>query len=226
MASDDHISTSFGTVRQLSVLTTPTPPTPSESEHAREGAPSPMIPPLSPQPSSALTTPPDSPGSASSFPSLNSSVFFSSAPDDYSRVHSPAHSRAHSDAHGFAAGLIMPSLTLPPTLRRPTTYGQTLGAVRLLVLGRRGVGKTLLAGELVEGNEDIVEVAEREEEEGHSVLRASTYWIEQRDAHGLEHFEPARNVEIVEMDGYQHSDDVSFSLSVQPYVFSERTYPA
>jgi len=44
------------------------------------------------------------------------------------------------------------------------------------------------------------------------LLRASTDWVEHRDAHGLEKFEPIRNVEILEVPGYEHIDDVSRCL--------------
>jgi predicted GTPase len=81
--------------------------------------------------------------------------------------------------------------------------------VRILVLGRKGVGKSSLASLLLEGNEDVVEVGTWEAVRGGKALRASTYWIEHKDAHGLEKYEAARNVEIVELDGYEHSDDVS-----------------
>ncbi len=41
------------------------------------------------------------------------------------------------------------------------------------------------------------------------LVRASTDWIDRRDAHGLEKFEPARNVEIHELPGYEYTDNVS-----------------
>jgi len=39
--------------------------------------------------------------------------------------------------------LIILSLTLPSALRRPTPFGQTLGTLRLLVLGAQGAGRIL-----------------------------------------------------------------------------------
>jgi len=159
---------------------------------------------VSSQPSSALPSPPDSPSSdsVSSLPSVSSSFFFSSA------AASPPHS--HSEhARDSTQALIIPSLTLPSALRRPTPYGQTLGELKLLVLGSQGTGKSFLSGLLVDGNEDVVDVGTWEETEHGALLRASTDWIEYRDGHGLEKFEPARNVEIIELPGYEHSDDVS-----------------
>lgn len=158
--------------------------------------------------SSALPSPPDSPssGSVSSFPSVSSSFFFSSA------AASPPHSRPHSEhARDSTHGLIIPSLTLPSPLRRPTPFGQTLGDLRLLVLGSKGAGKSLLSGLLLEDNDDVVEIGTWEEDEGGSILRASTDWIEHRDEHGLEKFEPCRNLEIYKLPGYDQADDVGRS---------------
>ena len=135
------------------------------------------------------------------------------------------------DGHQATSGLVIPSLTLPPALKRPTPYGQTLGDLRLLVLARHGAapgGKGFLATLLLEDNDDIVEVGEWEdpvtahEEEldnetiqlgkaGAKVLRASTDWIEHTDAHGLEKYEPMRNVEVVELPGYDALTDVRVS---------------
>jgi hypothetical protein len=111
--------------------------------------------------------------------------------------------------HGGSAtqGLVIPSLTLPAPLRRPTAYGQTLGEIKLLVLGSRGNERSFLSGFLVEDNEDVVEAGSWEESDCGAVLRASTDWIEQRDAHGLEKYEPSRNVEIRELPSYDQRDD-------------------
>lgn len=187
--------------------------------------------------SNGLPSPPDSPAdSVSSLPSVTSSFFFSSAaasPGHFSQPleHDHDHASNHSGgSHEAAArhatrGLIIPSLTLPPALRRPTPYGQTLGEVRLLVLGRQGAGKSFLTGLLLEDNEEVVEVGTWEDPVGEDgegddemvllgmagakVLRASTDWVEHSDGHGLENFEPARNVEIVELPGYDSLTDVS-----------------
>ncbi|KAF8647318.1 hypothetical protein AX16_006780 [Volvariella volvacea WC 439] len=197
--------------------------------------------------SSALPSPPDSPSSVSSFPSVSSSFFFSSAaaspphpfgvPLPHPHLHNLHH--AHSglqsirDDPSYTQGLIIPSLTLPSALRRPTFYGQTLGDLRLLVLGAQGAGRHIVEGLLLEENEHIIEVGEWEDyfsqdpiddadaaESGLvgqtlratpdggiglstvKVIRASTDWVEHRDAHGLEKFEPMRNVELIEVSGY------------------------
>lgn len=160
--------------------------------------------------SSARPSPPDSPSSdsVSSFPSVSSSFFFSSA------AASPPHSRPQSDeVRDSTQGLIIPSLTLPAALRRPTPYGQTLGDIKLLVLGSEGAGKNFLTGLLLEDNEDVVDVGQWEDTEYGRVLRASTDWVEHRDAHGLEKFEPTRNVEIIELPVYDHTTDVRPVLS-------------
>jgi hypothetical protein len=71
-------------------------------------------------------------------------------------------------------------------------------------------GKAYLSGLLVEDNEDVVDVSPWENvEHGCSVLYASTDWIEHSDAHGLEKFEPSKNVEIIKLPGYEQHDDVS-----------------
>ncbi|KAJ3569454.1 hypothetical protein NP233_g5036 [Leucocoprinus birnbaumii] len=151
-------------------------------------------------PSSALPSPPDSPSSdsVSSFPSVSSSFFFSSA------AASPPHP-PHSEH--LTEGLIIPSLTLPTALRRPTAYGKSIGDLRLLMLGSRGAGKTFLTSLLLEDNDAVVEVGNWEETEYGKVLYASTDWIEHSDAHGLEKYEPTRNIEILELPGYHETSD-------------------
>jgi hypothetical protein len=82
---------------------------------------------------------------------------------------------------------------------------------------------------LLEDNEDVVEVGTWEdwEEGGHAagvgasnsdingsfgygkVLKASTDWLERRDAYGSERYKPTRNVHIVELPGYSQDADVS-----------------
>ena len=156
------------------------------------------------QPSSphSLPSPPDSPSSdsVSSFPSVSSSFFFSSA------AASPPHSQPQSDhARQSTQGLIIPSLSLPEALHHPTPYGQTLGDLRLLVVG----GKDFLAKLLLEDNEDIVDKGIWEDAGFGRLRRASTDWIVHRDAHGLEKFEPTRNVQIHELPGYECNDNVS-----------------
>jgi hypothetical protein len=116
-------------------------------------------------------------------------------------------------------------------LTQPTPFGQTLGVLRLLVLGAQGAGKSFLTGLLLEDNEHVVEVGAWEDwEEGvrasrgatsfgyGKVLKASTDWLERRDAYGSETYEPTRNVHIVELPGYAQDADVSgaFCLSCNP----------
>ncbi|KAF5384432.1 hypothetical protein D9615_003466 [Tricholomella constricta] len=200
---EESISTSTSTIRSI--------------HHPPETLPGHLIPsvsvPSSPR-SSALPSSPNSPSSdsVSSLPSVSSSFFFSSA------AASPPHSQPHSEhphARDTTQGLVIPSLTLPAALRRPTPYGQTVGDLRILVLGSKGAGKSFLSGLLLEDNEDVVEVGIWEDAEYGRVIHASTDWVEHRDAHGLEKFEPTRNVEIVELPGYDHTtntDDLLQSL--------------
>lgn len=154
----------------------------------------------------------------SSLPSVSSSFLFSSGPG------SPPHLGLglHHDPHGHELGdssLIIPSLTLPSAVRRPTPYGQTLGDVRLIIWGHAGAGAEAVAQVFADEEcEDIVEVGQWEEFEAEAegddlvrakVLRLSTDWIEHRDAHGLEKHEPSRNVEVVLLQDYGPNDDVS-----------------
>lgn len=165
--------------------------------------------------SQALPSPPDSPESLSSLPSVSSSFFFSSnaaSPHTHgSSSHAPPSEAATDPLMTSNAGLIIPSLSLPSALQRPTPHGQTLGELNLLVLGPRGVGKTALAEFLAECD-DVVDVGEWEEEGAGRVLYASTDWIEEHDLHGLERFEGTKNVRIMELQGFSMSDDVSLSL--------------
>lgn len=157
--------------------------------------------------STALPSPPDSPDSLSSVPSVTSSFFFSS-----SAASPHTHSHAHSDQLSASnAGLIIPSLTLPAALQRPSSYGQTLGEVNLLFLGPEGSGKTALADFITECD-DVVDVSEWEDFEDGRVLHASSDWIEEHDMHGLERFEGTKNIRIVELKGFNVSDDVSSPL--------------
>ncbi|KAI6126798.1 hypothetical protein F5141DRAFT_357138 [Pisolithus sp. B1] len=147
---------------------------------------------LSPH-SSYLPSPTDSPpDSISSLPSIGSSFFFSSA------AASPPRSHPHSDhAKDSTQGLIIPSLTLPAALPQPTQYGRTLGGIRLFITGEGADDHDLVSSLLLDDNEDVVDPGIWEETNEGSVLRASTDWVEHRDPHGLEKFEPSRNVEIV-----------------------------
>ncbi|KAL6298945.1 hypothetical protein BKA93DRAFT_708155, partial [Sparassis latifolia] len=157
-------------------------------------------------PHSVLPSPSSPSGdSISSFPSVSSSFLFSSGPA------SPPRAPADSDPED-SQGLIIPSLTLPSAGRHPTPYGQTLGDLRLLFLAPRFAGITAraLTSALLDDNDDVVEIDGWEQgvdAAADGVLRASTHWLEQHDAHGLEHFEPARNVELVELTPYDLGDD-------------------
>ena len=150
-------------------------------------------------PVSALPSPPDSPsgGSVSSLPSIGSSFFYSSA------AASPPH--LHAAPEDDALRLVIPSLSLPAVLPHPSPYGQLLGDLKLLILGSKGIGKTTLANLLLESNDDIVHVSGWEA----SVLTASTDWVDHEDNTGLEKYEPAQNIQITELPGYDPQGDVS-----------------
>jgi hypothetical protein len=153
--------------------------------------------------SSALPSPPDSPDSISSSPSFSSSFFFSSA------AASPPHTHAHTEHdRELTQGLIIPSLTLPAALRQPTPYGKIVGDIRILAFGSADLGASSIAGLLLEGNEDVVDVGPSEATHHGLVMRASTDWVEHRDAHGLEKFEPTHNVEIVDVSRHASGGDV------------------
>ncbi|KAI6041457.1 hypothetical protein EDC04DRAFT_2983059 [Pisolithus marmoratus] len=123
---------------------------------------------------------------------MGSSFFFSSA------AASPPHSHPHSDhARDSTQGLIIPSLTLPAALPQPTQYGKTLGGIRLFITGEGADDHDFVSSLLLDDNDDVVDHGTWEETREGSVLRVSTDWVEQRDLHGLEKFEPSRNVEIV-----------------------------
>ncbi|KAF8843439.1 hypothetical protein BDN67DRAFT_1066826 [Paxillus ammoniavirescens] len=163
--------------------------------------------------SSPLPSPPGSPSeSISSLPSVGSSFFLSSA------AASPPHSQPHSDhARESTQGLIIPSLTLPEALPRPSQYGKTLGDVRLLVIGDGAEDRTLVSSLLLDDNEDVVDIGTWDETSDGYVLRASTDWIEQRDAHGLEKFEPSRNFEIVTSHGVQPNASSILPMIQSPF---------
>ncbi|KAF9497510.1 hypothetical protein BDN71DRAFT_1543439 [Pleurotus eryngii] len=215
-------------------------PSPTLTRHPHR-PPSPVLDdPPSPPDSPSLTDP----GSVSSLPSVSSSFFFSSAAatpplpsephslDSLPHVQSHAvHTRPQQDHHSdtdpqsqSTRHLIIPSLSLPAALRRPTAYGQSLGDVRVLVMKLSDTNNDLLGHSadpepdigrlLVENNEDIVDVGgwepfhpqqSRSDEPLNSdpaswrILRASTDWIEHQDAYGLEKYEPSRNIEIIEV---------------------------
>ena len=169
--------------------------------------------PSSPRSAAALPSPPDSPStdSISSFPSLNSSFFFSSG------AGSP-HSHPHSESGQLAAsnaGLIIPSLSLPAALQHPTPYGQTVGELNLIFVGPSGSGKASLAEYFVRGD-DVIDVGEWEPVDGGRILHASTDWIEETDLHGLERFEGTKNVTVIDLDSFDTSDNVSLLPLLAP----------
>ncbi|KAF8064968.1 hypothetical protein FPV67DRAFT_162804 [Lyophyllum atratum] len=196
---EESISTSVSTIRSCHHLPDSLPLAAHLNPSASVSVPS------SPR-SSTLPSPPDSPSSdsVSSLPSVSSSFFFSSAAASPPHSHPPSE---HPHARDSTQGLVIPSLTLPAALRRPTPYGQTVGDLRILVLGSKGAGKSFLSGILLEDNEDVVEVGTWENADHGRIIHASTDWIEHRDAHGLEKFEATRNVEIVELSGYEPAVD-------------------
>jgi len=171
--------------------------------------------------SSALPSPPDSPDSFSSSPSLSSSFFFSSA------AASPPHSHGHIEQDRESAqGLIIPSLTLPAALRQPTPYGKTVGDVRILVFGSVDPSRSSIREVLLEDNEDVVDVGPSEVTPNGHVLRASTDWAEHRDGHGLEKFDPTHNVEILDVSSLLSTGEVRLtrgcSTDVQLMALSAR----
>ncbi|KAG1749696.1 uncharacterized protein EDB91DRAFT_1217519 [Suillus paluster] len=166
--------------------------------------------------SSALTSSPNSPSeSVSSLPSVGSSFFFSSA------AASPPRSQPQSDhaRDSTTQGLIIPSLTLPAPLRRPTPFGKTLGDLRLIVVGNGADDRELVSSLFLDDNEDVVDISGWEDFEHGSILRASTDWIEHRDAHGLEKFEPAKNVEIIALARHEF-DNNSTKYAILPVIQS------
>jgi len=195
---EGSISTSASTVRSLHM---PSVSSSSQSLSSQQSSPR----------SSALPSPPDSPssGSVSSLPSVSSSFFFSSG-----AANSPQQSDNEQDHHELNQGLIIPSLTLPSALRQPTDFGKTIGDVRLIVVTGSGAGSSFIAKLLLEDNEDIVDFDPWEQLDYGRMLRASTDWQAQHDPHGLEKYEPVRNIEIVELPGYTQSDSVSVRHSI------------
>jgi len=181
---DFPTSSSFATVRMIH-----SPP------HVRSAS-------LPSSPVSALPSPPDSPsgGSVSSLQSIGSSFFYSSAAASPPHIHA-----ADEPPEDYALRLVIPSLSLPAVLPHPSPYGQTLGDLNLLILGSNGIGKTTFANLLLESNDDIVHISGWED----NVLTASTDWLDREDNVGVEGREPAQNVQITELPGYDPQGDVS-----------------
>ncbi|CCM00824.1 uncharacterized protein FIBRA_02866 [Fibroporia radiculosa] len=226
MLLEGEPSTSVSTIRGLHRLDTAIPFSMSDTSSERYSefteTSRPHSPSLPSSPHSVLPSPSSPSGdSVSSFPSVSSSFLFSSGPGSPPQLPLPD-SHGGGELHDSTRGLIIPSLALPSPARRPTAYGQTLGDLRLLILApRRAASSTAaLVDHLLEENEDVVDIGPWEEQqpggtpsdeaaddEKITVRRASTHWVEHRDAHGLERIEPARNVEIAELPGYDSSDD-------------------
>ncbi|EIN08531.1 hypothetical protein PUNSTDRAFT_126528 [Punctularia strigosozonata HHB-11173 SS5] len=194
---------------------------------------------------SSLPSPPDSPDSSSSFPSLSSSFFQTSGlgasphshPSDYHPDHDHDHdsdTSAHHRRHD-GVGLVMPSLVLPPALRRETVHGQTLGQLKILLVKAPGSDADVefIAREMLgkTANADVVHVDEwapvplrdwicenevtfESEPEGvHvKVLHASTTWAEissdqEPSMHGFDTREGARNVTLLAIDLSSYTDE-------------------
>ena len=62
---------------------------------------------------------------------------------------------------------------MPAVLRQSTPYGKTLGDIHLLTLGNADPAAFLIAGILLEGNEDVVDVGPSEVTNDGLVVRAS-----------------------------------------------------
>lgn len=65
------------------------------------------------------------------------------------------------------------------------------------MIGDAAEDHTLVSSLLLDDNEDVVDAGDWEATSDGFILRASTDWIEHKDAHGLEKFEPSRNVELI-----------------------------
>lgn len=180
-------------------------------------------------PRSSLPSPSSPSGeSVSSLPSVSSSFLFSSQPATPPQIDAEptGHLTAQVDDN---SELIIPSLTLPSLVKRPTPYGRTLGDLKLVVLAHAGSGAEadlLLRLLTDEEHEDLVDVGQWEDftvdrdssevfrtgiRGQASIRRVSTDWIEHRDAHGLEKYEPTRNIEIIRLPDYDSDQDVSYA---------------
>ena len=73
---------------------------------------------------------------------------------------------------------------------------------------RDAIEEDFFTGLLSEDNPDVVDVGVWEKVEYGRVVRASTDWVEHQDGFGIEKFEPTRNVEVVDLGGYEHDADV------------------
>ncbi|KAI0689351.1 hypothetical protein BC835DRAFT_1308422 [Cytidiella melzeri] len=139
---------------------------------------------------------------------------------------------SHFDHQEFGEGdrsLIIPSLMLPSALRPPTAHGHALGRVRILVLGSSAAESTEVTNEVVSLLADrhcpeLVHVGpwedfvlegtgqEDDSEPAAQTIRLSTDWIEHREAHGEDRYEPCANVQVVRMRDYSSSDEPTMTL--------------
>jgi len=83
--------------------------------------------------------------------------------------------------------------------------------LRVIVLLRKGADPAFVSSLLLDDNEDVVDVGPWEDGPHARTIKASTDWLEHSDAHGLERFEPLRNVEFTEFPAYESDADVSLS---------------
>ncbi|CAL1710120.1 unnamed protein product [Somion occarium] len=201
---DEHTaSSSVGTLRGAPLHLTISPPDITDLTSPRAASPHSSL----PSPSSP------SGDSVSSFPSVSSSFLFSSGPATPPQIDLdiPGHPPESESGHE----LIIPSLTLPSPIRRATQYGKTLGDVKLLVLSRAGANAEEFLRVLADEQcEDYVDVGTWENLTDHQNSRGnihrlniSTDWIEHSDRHGLEKYEPAKNIEVTQLPDYDLDDD-------------------
>jgi GTPase SAR1 family protein len=86
----------------------------------------------------------------------------------------------------------------------PSWDSEILGNVKLLILGSKGSGKTFLAETLVHGNPDIVDAGDWVDEPGVGRVLCATTKAEGQVTDGT-----AANVRLVEVTGFDQTDDVS-----------------
>ncbi|KAI0089556.1 hypothetical protein BDY19DRAFT_110174 [Irpex rosettiformis] len=132
---------------------------------------------------------------------------------------------SHNEFGEGDRSLIIPSLALPSALRPPTTHGHTLGRLRLLLLGGSNTESTAVTTEVVslltdENYPEVVHIggwddftADGDEEVVAQAIRISTDWIEHREAHGEDRYEPCGNVELVKLGEYDSLDQPDATLN-------------
>ncbi|KAK7692982.1 hypothetical protein QCA50_004623 [Cerrena zonata] len=204
MDDEPSTSSSVGTLRGVPLSLTITPPDITDLTNSHPASPHSSL----PSPSSP------SGDSVSSFPSVSSSFLFSSGPTtppqiDVDLTGEPPETEGSHE-------LVIPSLTFPSPIRRPTPYGKTIGDVKLLVLSRSGVDAEDFIRVLADEQcEDYVHVGPWENldldylglEGSGRHISISTDWVEHEDVHGLERYEPQRNINITHLPEYDSHDD-------------------